>query len=344
MHVRSRRPIDAPRNPSPLFLLFALALTSIVVAGCEVAWPAWRTLMPQSDFGRMVLDVYEDILWWSIGIFVVVEFLLLFAVIRFRRRPGDTGQPEQVHGYTALELGWTFVPAAILFFIAIPTVRTIFQTQSEPTQNDPLEVRVVGHQWWWEFQYPGLGIATANELHVPRGRTAMLTLTSADVIHSFWIPRLGGKRDLNPGEENRLWFTPDSAGEFDGQCAEFCGASHANMRMKVVVEEPDAFERWVATLRSPAPVDSAGFTTFLVSGCAACHAIAGTPAQGKVGPSLTGVGRRTTIAAGLLPNTPEALAGWLRDPPGVKPGALMPDLNLSEARVDSLIAFLYSLR
>src|SRR5687767_5775215 len=137
LHVRSRRPIDAPRNPSPLFLLFALALTSIVVAGCEVAWPAWRTLMPQSDFGRMVLDVYEDILWWSIGIFVVVEFLLLFAVIRFRRRAGDTGQPEQVHGYTALELGWTFVPAAILFFIAIPTVRTIFQTQSEPTQNDP---------------------------------------------------------------------------------------------------------------------------------------------------------------------------------------------------------------
>jgi cytochrome c oxidase subunit 2 len=341
--ARFKRPIDAPAHRLVPFLI--LGLTTIAVGACEAAWPAWRTLMPQSDFGRLILDVYEDILWWTLGIFVVVELLLLFAVLRYRRRPGDTGEPEQVHGYTALELGWTFVPAAILFFIAIPTVRTIFQTQSDGLpQEDPLEIRVTGHQWWWEFEYPGLGVVTANELHLPRGRTANLSLTSADVIHSFWIPRLGGKRDVNPGEENHIWFTPDSAGEFEGQCAEFCGLSHANMRMKVVVDEPDAFERWVAAMNEPVPVDSVGFMTFLVSGCAACHAIAGTPAQGKVGPVLSDVGRRTTIAAGLLPNTPAHMAGWLRDPDSVKPGALMPDLNLSEARIDSLVSFLHSLR
>jgi len=305
----------------------------------------WQTLAPHSDFGRMLLDVYQDVIWWSVGIFVVVEALLLFAVLRFRRRPGDTGTPDQVHGHTALEVGWTLIPAAILFFIAIPTVRTIFVTQRDPLpQADALQVSVVGHQWWWEFQLPELGVVTANELHLPRGRTVLFKLTSADVIHSFWIPRLGGKRDLNPGQENRIWFTPDSIGVYEGQCAEFCGASHANMRMRIFVEEPEAFERWVEALKEPAAIDTTGFTAFLASGCAACHAIAGTLAQGKIGPPLTDVGRRTTIAAGMLPNTPEHLANWLRSPDSVKPGALMPDLNMSETRIDTLVTFLHGLR
>ncbi len=322
---------------------FSLTLAAAVMALAGCAASGWRTLAPRSDFGHLLLDVYHQVIWWTAGIFVVVELLLLFALWRFRRRPGDTGHPEQVHGHTALEVAWTLAPAAILFFIAIPTVRTIFQTQREPLpQADPLEIRVVGHQWWWEFQYPELGVSTANELHLPRGRTANLTLASADVIHSFWVPRLGGKRDLNPGSENRLWFTPDSTGIYEGQCAEFCGASHANMRMRVFVEEPDDFDAWVERLRNPAPVDSAGFTTFLVSGCAACHAIGGTLAQGKMGPALTNVGSRSTIAAGLYPNTPEHLAAWLRNPDSLKPGALMPDLNLSEARIDSLVAFLHA--
>ena len=292
----------------------------------------------------MILDVYQDVIWWTLGIFVVVEVLLIFAVLRFRRRSGDTGQPDQVHGHTALEVAWTMIPAVILFFIAIPTVRTIFVTQRDPLpQADPLEVSVVGHQWWWEFQLPDHGVATANELHLPRGRTVRFTLTSTDVIHSFWIPRMGGKRDLNPGEENHIWFTPDSVGVYEGQCAEFCGVSHANMRLRIFVDEPEAFEQWVESLKAPATVDSIGFTTFLVSGCAACHTIGGTPAQGKVGPSLTDLRSRTTIASGLLPNTPEHLAGWLRDPDSLKPGALMPDLNLSEARIDSLITFLHGL-
>lgn len=324
--------------------LWAAALTILVSTGCADGW-VWRTMMPTTDVGRMIHDVYNQVLWWTLGIFVVVELLLLYALWRYRRRPGDTAVPEQVHGYTALEIAWTLAPAAILFFIAIPTVRTIFETQSETLPHaDPLEIHVVGHQWWWEFEYPDLGIVTANELHLPRDRTARLTLTSSDVIHSFWVPRLGGKRDLNPGSRNILWFTPDSVGEFLGQCAEFCGESHANMRMRVFVEEPDAFERWVERLREPAPADTAGLTTFLVSGCAACHAIGGTLAQGKAGPALTDFGRRSTVAAGMLVNTPAGLAAWLRSPDSIKPGALMPDLNLSEARIDSLVAFLHSLR
>jgi cytochrome c oxidase subunit II len=322
----------------------AVALLVLVGATAACGAGEWQTLAPHSDFGRMILDVYQDVIWWSVGIFVVVEGLLVFALWRFRRRAGDTGQPDQVHGHTALEVGWTLLPAAILFFIAIPTVRTIFVTQREPLpQADPLEVRVIGHQWWWEFQLPGLEVVTANELHLPRGRTVRFTLTSADVIHSFWIPQLGGKRDLNPGAENVIWFTPDSVGTYDGQCAEFCGVSHANMRMRIFVEEPAAFQAWVDGLTAPAAIDTAGFTSFLASGCAACHAIAGTLAQGRVGPSLTDVGDRTTIAAGLLPNTPEELSGWLRTPDSVKPGALMPDLNLSETRIDSLVTFLHSL-
>jgi cytochrome c oxidase subunit 2 len=320
-------------------LLPALA-AAVIVAGCATEAPAWRTLAGDSDFARLSLDVYGDIFWWSVGIFFVVELLLLFALVRFRRREGDSGVPDQVHGFTALEIGWTLIPAAILFFIAIPTVRGIFEIDGAPPDPDPIEITVIGHQWWWEFRYPELGFVTANELHVPVGRSASLTLTSADVIHSFWVPRLGGKRDLNPGSENRLWFTPDEVGVYHGQCAELCGTSHANMRMRVVVEDSVSFARWADAMSRPAPADSAGAMTLLISGCAACHSVAGTAAQGKVGPDLTNLGLRSTLAGGLIENTPENLAGWLRNPDSVKPGALMPDLNLDEDRIDALVRFL----
>lgn len=319
-----------------------LALAGIGLStGCGLDW---STLNPVSDFGWIVMDVYDDILWWTIGIFVVVEGLLLFALWRFRSRQDETHVPDQVHGHTAVEIGWTLAPAVILFFIAIPTIKAVFTTQGEPPQRDPIEIEVVGHQWWWEFEYPDLGIATANELHVPKGRTVRLTLSSADVIHSFWVPRIGGKRDLNPGSENTLWFTADSAGVYEGQCAELCGTSHANMRFRVFVDEPDAFEAWAERHRQAAEPDSAGFRTFLTSGCAACHAIDGTAAQGRLGPNLTHFGNRTTLASGIRPNTSEHLAGWLRNPDSVKPGALMPDLNLSEENLDILVTFLEELK
>lgn len=335
--------MSRPRRRLASSARLAVPAATAWATGCGAA-PSWSTLSPVSDFGWMLHDVYGVVLWWMLGILVVVEALLLFVLWRFRGRPGDPDVPEQVHGHTAVEIGWTLAPALILFFIAIPTVRTVFRAQEAPPQDDPLEVEVVGHQWWWEFRYPELGFTTANELHLPRGRTARLTLTSDDVIHSFWAPRIGGKRDLNPGSENTLWFTPDSTGVFEGQCAELCGTSHANMRFLVMVDEPAAFDRWARAQREAAAPDSAALTTFLVSGCAACHTITGTPAGGVLGPDLTHFGARSTFAAALYPNTPERLAGWLRNPDSLKPGVLMPDLNLSEARIDTLVAFLEGLR
>jgi cytochrome c oxidase subunit 2 len=322
-----------------------LAALLPLLAGCSaIETPEWRTLRPVSDFGQHIQSVYNDLIWWTGGIFIVVELLLLYVLVRYRSKRADAEVPSQVHGFTALEIAWTLIPAAILFFIAIPTVRTIFQVQGPPPDADPLEITVIGHQWWWEFQYPELGFVTANELHVPVGKTVNLTLTSADVIHSFWVPQLGGKRDLNPGSENRLWFTATETGVYHGQCAELCGTSHANMRMRVFVDDSATFSEWVSGMREPVAPDSAGAMTFLISGCAACHAIAGTPAQGKVGPNLTNVGGRATLAASMIPNTPETMAGWLRNPDSVKPGALMPDLNLDEQRIQDLIRFLEGLR
>jgi cytochrome c oxidase subunit 2 len=343
--IRLFRPLDAVSREQSILHKTLLAALLTLIAGCStVEPPEWRTLHPESDFGHLILNVYGDLFWWTAGIFVVVELLLVYALLRFRSRRTDSEVPEQVHGFTALEIGWTLLPAAILFFIAIPTVRTIFQLQGPPPGGDPLEITVIGHQWWWEFQYPELGIVTANELHVPVGRTANLALSSADVIHSFWVPQLGGKRDLNPGSENRLWFTPTKTGVYHGQCAELCGTSHANMRMRVFVDDSATFAEWTTSMREPATPDSAGAMAFLMSGCAACHAIAGTPAQGKVGPNLTNVGRRTTLAASMIPNTPEKMADWLRAPDSVKPGALMPDLNLDEQRIRDLVQFLEGLR
>lgn len=316
-------------------------LAALGLTGCGIADHA--TVRPISDFGRQTQAVYETVFWWTLGIFVVVELLLVFALWRYRRRDHDPEVPEQVHGHTWLEIAWTLAPAAILLAIAIPTMRAIFRQQSPPPP-DALQVTAVGHQWWWEFVYPDLGFSTANELHVPRGRAVELTLVSGDVIHSFWIPRLGGKRDLNPGSENTIVFTADSTGVYDGQCAEFCGTSHANMRIKLFVDEPSRFEAWAAVQARPARPDSAGYQTFLASGCAACHAIDGTPAQGKVGPNLTHFGGRTSFASGMFPNEPGHLAGWLRNPDSMKPGALMPDLNLSEERLSSLLRLLEGLR
>jgi cytochrome c oxidase subunit 2 len=318
-----------------------LALVLIGLAGCGLSDDA--TIRPISDFGRQTQTIYETVFWWTLGIFVVVELLLVFALWRYRGRDDDPEVPEQVHGHTWLEIGWTLAPAVILLVIAIPTMSTIFRQQAPPPP-DALQVTAVGHQWWWEFVYPDLGFTTANELHVPRGRTVNLTLTSGDVIHAFWVPRLGGKRDLNPGSENTIVFTADSVGVYDGQCAEFCGTSHANMRMKLFVDEPSDFEAWASLQARPARPDSAGYQTFLASGCAACHAIDGTPAQGKVGPNLTHFGSRSTFASGLFPNQREHLAGWLRNPDSVKPGALMPDLNLSKEGLSDLLGLLEGLQ
>lgn len=347
-------------SPHSLWRHSRIGLGTVVVvaplllglAACDGPFPQ-STLHPASDFSRAIDDLSRTIFWFAIGVFVVVEGLLLYVVVRYRARPG--GEARHIHGSTALEIAWTLAPAVVLVFIAVPTMQTIFQVDGRPT-SDALEVEVIGHQWWWEFKYPQLGITTANELHVPAGRPVALVMTSADVIHSFWAPRLGGKRDVMPGRTTRLAFTADSASTFLGQCAEFCGESHANMRFRVMVDQSATFEEWAAQQRTaPPPVEALtdlvrqGAEAYLAvrdpanHSCVACHAIEGV-SFGVLGPNLTHVGSRTTLAGGILTNTSEELARWLRDPPGEKPGSLMPDIDLTEAEITALVAYLESLK
>lgn len=307
-----------------------------------------NTLAPTTEFGRWIDHTYRVIAYWEVGIFAVVALGLIVAIIRFRARPGHKAQHD-MHGHTGLELGWTLAPAVILAFIAVPTVRTIFRSQA-PAPADAVQIKVVGHQWWWEFQYPALGITTANEIHLPVGKTANFELTSADVIHSFWFPGFGGKRDLIPGHPNKIWWTPEKTGLFRGQCAEFCGDSHANMRMRAFVDTQEDFEAWVAAQKA-APDSAAlhdasvaaGAKAFAGSACVGCHTITGVSA-GVLGPNLTHVGSRTTLAGGIMDNTPENLAKWLKNPPQEKPGSLMPNLGLTDAQVKDLAAYLGSLK
>src|SRR5262245_28765274 len=336
------RRAQRPRVPE----LGALAL-GLVLAGCGLLDSPATTLSPRSDFGWTSHRIFLQILRWDTAIFLVVQVLLLVAIFRFRERDPQA-IPRQVRGSAVLEIIWTLIPAVILTFIAFPTVSAIFRTQAA-APKDALRVKVIGHQWWWEFQYPELGIVTASDLHLPVGRPVSLEIGSVDVIHSFWVPGLGGKRDATPGSTTRIVLTADAPGEYYGQCAEFCGASHANMRHLAVVETPEDFTAWVAKQKEPAatPPDgspaAAGARIFLMGTCVGCHTVRGV-SGGGIGPDLTHFGSRKTIAGGILSKTPENLARWVRHAPAVKPGSIMPDQKLSDPEVAALVAYLESLR
>jgi cytochrome c oxidase subunit 2 len=252
-----------------------------------------------------------------------------------------------------LEAAFVIGPALVLLMITIPTVRIIFQTQRLEAPKDALEVRVIGHQWWWEFQYPATSINTANEVHIPVGRPVRFLLNADDVIHSFWIPRLGGKRDCIPGHINQLTLIAHTPGDYYGECAEFCGTSHANMRFHVVVDTPGGFGAWLDDQRSMPLVASAaaggtqdgiraGEQIFASAPCTSCHAISGV-SSGRIAPNLTHFGGRRTLV-GLRPNNPETLAEWIRNPQSIKPGALMPPLHLDDQQLADLSAYLESLK
>jgi len=335
------------------FAVLAFATVLIGLAGCQGPFPQ-STFSPVSEFGSDLSGLFEMIFWWGVAVFVVVEVGVVYVVIRFRARPGRP-DPTPIHGHTALEIAWTLAPAMIIVFIAVPTIQVIWKDAGVDTSN-ALQVEVVGHQWWWEFRYPEYGIVTANDLHLPQGRPVEVQLTSVDVIHSFWLPRLAGKRDMILGRTNRLVFTPDSVGEFSGQCAEYCGVSHANMRFRAFVHAPDDFAAWVADQSSPpaaeatlTPLQQQGVAAFRAvrspasNSCIACHAIQGV-SFGVSGPNLDHIGSRSRIGGGILDNTTENLAGWLRDPVALKPGSLMPTIGLSEADINALVAYLQSLR
>ena len=288
-----------------------------------------------------------------ISIFIVVAALTVYAIVRYRRRPGDDGrEPPQVYGSAQIELAWTVVPFLIVIVLFLTTARYIFAIEGRAPTPGALEVTIVGHQWWWEIRYPGLGIVTANELHVPvsdpaRPTPTFLTLQSADVIHSFWIPQLAGKTDVIPGKPNRSWIDPRTPGVYVGQCAEFCGLQHAGMLLRAIVHPKEEFDRWVADQRTVAAdvaAAHAGRAVFTSLACINCHTVRGTPANGVFGPDLTHLMSRATLGAGVAPNTRENLRAWLRDPAVLKPGALMPAMQVSDEQLDRLVAYLVTLR
>ncbi|MBP6774540.1 MAG: cytochrome c oxidase subunit II [Gemmatimonadaceae bacterium] len=424
-------------------LLGALALG---LAACGGVYPN-STFNHTSEYNTAIDELWDTLLMWGTIVFIFVEIALVYTIFRFRRRP-DGKTPEQVHGNTVLEITWTAIPAVILIFIAIPTVRTIFKTQAKAAP-DALQVQVIGHQWWWEFKYPQLGITTANELYLPNGRTVNFELKTLDVLHSFWIPQLGGKRDLISNKSNFLWFTPNKdlpSSAFNGFCAEFCGPSHANMKFRVFTVTPAEFDQWAAHQKQPAifPVASAisptgtaavapvpsgtggvpviqtaavqpapdsalkdapaqvpvwvfpqdrlekefahikptmaipagvtfdesligkgdaerGRQLYSRSSCIGCHAISGNAmSAGVIGPNLTHIGSRYTIAAGLYPNDAKHLAYWLKNAPHLKPGSIMPTIGkglydpvrkntitmggLTDAEIADIVAYLQALK
>lgn len=286
-------------------------------------------------------------------IFVVVAGLIAYATIRFRRKPGDIEQePPQIYGSMQIELAWTVIPVIVVFALILVTARVVGQIQNAPIPKDALEIKIVGRQWWWEVQYPGHGVVTANEIHVPlstadKRRLTHIKLESADVIHSFWVPQLAGKTDVVPGHPNETWIEPKAAGTYLGNCAEYCGTQHANMLIRVMVQTPEEFDQWIATQKAPPVADPSvaeGRDKFFSLNCVNCHAIGDTVATGVFGPDLTHLMSRETIGAGVAPLNHETLRRWIEDPQEMKVGCLMPDMQLSDKEVDSLTAFLTTLK
>ena len=313
---------------------------------------------PSSVFNPVSTPAHEinTVSFFVIGvtavIFVIVAGLLTYSVVRFRLRPGDDGrEPPQVYGSNPIEFAWTTVPVLIVFVLLLVTARTIYTVQAAPRPPDALSVRVIAHQWWWEFRYPGLGVVTANELHVPLSDRAhptptFLELESADVAHSFWVPRLAGKTDVIPNKRNTMWIDPHAAGTYLGQCGEFCGTEHAMMLLRVIVEPRAEFDRWVAEQQRPPARDASvahGRQIFESTACVNCHTVRGTDANGRFGPDLTHLMTRETIGAGVAMNARDHLRVWVSDPNVMKPGALMPAMNLDDHDLDDLVAYLATL-
>ena len=334
----------------------------MLLAAGEAATHNLSIFDPVSPPAESIRSLSVLVLAIAAVIFLVVEGVLLYSIYRFRRRADDSGasEPPQVYGSKSIEVAWTAAPALIVFVLVLVTTRTLWEVNVDPPQpkvgDQALFVTVVGRQWWWEYvydRYDGqpLGFITANELHVPAGaagrpRPVYLTLKSADVCHSFWVPRLAGKTDLIPGHTNQAWFQTSQTGLYVGQCAEYCGTQHANMLLRVVVDKPADFERWLEHERQPATEDPAaaeGKKAFLAQSCVNCHRVRGTPARGTYAPDLTHLMTRQTLAAGIIPNTPENLRRWISAPQQVKPGCLMPAFGLNEHDWELVTRYLLSL-
>lgn len=336
--------------------------TSLMLGGCRL-WPyedgyPYTTTDPISDFGMYTHDLYVTVTYIVLVIFVIVSILLAYTLFTFRD-DGKPGNPEQIHGNIQLEVGWTLLPIAIVILLIIPTVRTIFiiadaapegarDEAGEVIRNadgsiakPTVEIKAIGKRWWWAFEYVGSKVVTGNQFAIPDDRPVSVLIMSDTVIHSFWVPRIGGKRDAVPGRVNKIWFnlnTDVPKGEpmhIRGECAEYCGEAHALMRFEVVALDGSDFDTWMGEMSAPLPMDAGvkerGEAAFTAAGCVGCHAITGNElAVGVQGPNLSAFGDRRWIAAGvhdMYPNgraddsrARELLSTWIRNPNALKPG------------------------
>jgi cytochrome c oxidase subunit II len=289
-------------------------------------------------------------------IFVVVFSLLVYAAVKFRERSGDDREPPQIYGSNQLELAWTVLPVLIVMVLFLSSARVIHAVQDARLPPETIEVTAVGHQFWWEYRYPQYGFVTSNELHVPVSDPAhptptFIRLLSADTDHSFWIPRLAGKTDLIPNHPNSTWIDPHETGLYLGQCAQYCGTEHAKMLLRVYVESRADFDRWAEMQQQTVQSDAAmspeaieGRRVFESTACINCHTIEGTVADGHFGPNLRHLMSRDTIASGAAPNTPANLRLWIQNPNAIKPGSLMPAMNLNDKQLDEVTDYLLTLR
>lgn len=336
----------------------SFVLLALLLSACAANAPQ-DTLKSAGESARRGEDLWNLVFPIAVAIFVIVEFLLVFAVIRFRTKPGRVA--SQFHGNTKLEIVLTVIPALILAAISVPTIKTIFDL-AEPPTGDVLNVTVIAHQFWWEYRYPDLGIVTANELHIPvdvpvrmrlEGQPTDLVDSTPEVIHSFWIPKLGGKQDVVPGRLNLITLSASETGTFMGQCTEYCGLGHANMRLLVEVQEQADFDAWVSDLKETPPTTDPLVTEgekLFIQGqfaggpaCSSCHVADATRDAPNAGPNLGGFATRETFAGAVLDNTEENLVRWLRDPAAAKQGAKMPNLGLTTEQITALVAYLQSL-
>ncbi len=326
-----------------------VALTGLLVlvgTGCAADAPQDYLNYQEGPIAQRADELWDITFAIAVAIFFIVELLLIFTIVRFRARPGQDA--KQFHGNTKVEVLLTAIPALILAGLAVPTVRTIFSFASEP--EGALQVKVLARQFWWEYEYQDSGVVTANEMHIPVGQPVFLRLEGDDVIHSFWVPKLGGKTDVVPGRTNTMVLEAEEPGSYRGQCTEYCGISHANMRIRVIAHPPDEFQAWLADQQEEAqdPTETLaaeGQRVFLdqESQCINCHAVQGTDAQARVGPDLTHFASRDTFAGAMFDNTTENLQRWVDHPAAMKPGAKMPDYGLSTQEIDAVVAYLQSL-
>jgi cytochrome c oxidase subunit 2 len=317
-----------------------LAAVAAAAGGCS---GDSSVVSPKGPAASSVAGLWWPMLFAATAVFAFVAGMLLLAAARGRRRTEEQAKGAAAWGEPFILIAGVLVSGAILVGFFVFSLGRM-QALADGGRRTKLTVAVVGHDWWWEVRYPN-GAVSANEIHIPTGVPVRLELTTDDVIHSFWVPRLGPKTDMIPGQRNSLWLEASEPGVYRGQCAEFCGLQHANMIIRVVADTPPDFEQWVGGQAQPAaPSAARGQGVFETQTCAGCHRIRGTAADGNAGPDLTHFGGRATIGAGVLPMSGENLRRWITNPQSVKPGAAMPPTTLAPDQLAALVTYLEGLR